>query len=599
MTNTLWLRDVGAFSLQVSAVVAAGAGVAFACRLHRPGATLFFWRALLLACVILPFCQPWTVQVSPVGASPMVSAAISTEAAAVARAVSTDSPRRLEDILIAVLLAGVALRSVWLAMGALALRRLRRGASPLAPLPPTIRDAQDRVGAAGRILISDRASGPMTFGLFRPVVLLPTDVRGMAPHIQEAIAYHELIHVRRRDWLDELIEEAVRTIFWFHPAVWWLIGRIRLSREQVVDQAVIRFTQSRERYVDALLVMALRKAPFSLAPAPTFLRRSLLKKRVAHIMQETTMTTRRLIASLTASAAVVGLAGAFAVRSFPLQAQAQVPGAPGQPVQVSKGGEHLMHGELPEYPARAIEQKVEGDVILDLAVDDRGEVSDARVLSGPDELRRASLESVLQWHYAPAAVSNTSTQVVLRFHLPPPEAASGEGEARTKASSGDVRFAAQDGRTFKLRTNGEPLTEKFELSPAEKTERQMTELRQALADPQVPAAEKEELKQKYAEAAERMSKIRAERESTNDLEPERVGLARTPEGAQQLVHVRSERVSESMVSAIMAQAGVSVGDRITEDALKQLRQIASKADEHIRVELGRDEGGAVLTFITR
>jgi beta-lactamase regulating signal transducer with metallopeptidase domain len=348
MTNALWLRDVGAFSLQVAAVVAAGAGVACLCGVRRPGATLFYWRALLLACLALPLCQPWLVKAPPADDARIVSVATATDTAAIgAQEAIKGPPRRIEDVLIAALIAGIALRAIWLAMGALALRRLRRSASPLVPLPSRMRDAQRRVGAAGRILVSDRAAGPMTFGVFRPVVLLPTAVCGMAPHVQEAIAYHELIHVGRRDWLDELFEEAVRTMFWFHPAVWWLVGRIRLSREQVVDQEVIRFTESRESYVDALLVVALAKSPLTLVPAPSFLRRSLLKKRVAHIMQETTMTTRRLIVSLAASAVVVGLAGAYAVRSFPLQAQARVSEVAGAPVQVAKGGEHLMHGELP------------------------------------------------------------------------------------------------------------------------------------------------------------------------------------------------------------------------------------------------------------
>ena len=50
--------------------------------------------------------------------------------------------------------------------------------------------------------------------------------------------------------------------------------------------------------------------------------------------------------------------------------------------------------------------------------DDRGEVSDARVVSGPDELRRAALESVLQWHYSPEALRSTTLQATLRFTLP-------------------------------------------------------------------------------------------------------------------------------------------------------------------------------------
>jgi len=56
---------------------------------------------------------------------------------------------------------------------------------------------------------------------------------------------HELVHVRRGDWIDEVFEEGVRTLFWFHPAVRWLIGRIQLDREQVVDRAVTELTRPR------------------------------------------------------------------------------------------------------------------------------------------------------------------------------------------------------------------------------------------------------------------------------------------------------------------------------------------------------------------
>ena len=159
----------------------------------------------------------------------------------------------------------------------------------------------------------------------------------------------------------------------------------------------------------------------ALVPAPLFLRRRLLKQRVAQILQETTMTTRRLIASLTASTAALALATTVAVRSFPLEARdrpSRRRNPTGAPIQIVKGGEHLLHASLPEYPRRAIEQRVQGDVVLDLVTDERGEVSDARVLSGPDELRRAALESALQWHYSPEALRSTTLQTTLRFNLP-------------------------------------------------------------------------------------------------------------------------------------------------------------------------------------
>jgi TonB family protein len=590
MTNAIWIKDLGAFSVQVAALVCAGAAVAFLCRLRQPRATLLFWRLLFFVCLALPFCQPWQAPAAPRETDvtvPMASAMPVTAVAIVPA--PTQSSRSFGEVLIVLLIGGVAVRAAWLAMGALAIRRLRRGAAPLAPMPAGIREAQLRVGARGDILVSDRATGPMTFGLFRPVVLLPADVGEMAPHIQEAIAYHELIHVRRRDWINELFEEGVRTILWFHPAVWWLIGRIRLSREQVVDEAVIAFTQSRERYVDALLVVALRKSPMTLAPAPTFLRRSLLKARVVHIMQESTMTTYRLIASLTTSAVVVGLAAVFAVRSFPLQAQAAAPAsvATGDPVQVVKGADHLMHGQLPEYPERAIKQQVEGEVVLDVALDDRGEVADARVLTGPDELRRAALESVLQWHYSPAALRNVSTQVVLRFHLPPPEA------TRTAGLETERTFITKDGQTVRFRTS-EPLEldgKSSELSAHQRAERLMVEMREAIENPQTPAGQRDELKRKLDDL-KRGFEERRDRENANSTGAQN--------GQAQLVRVRTERVPDGMAGEVLAKAGVSVGSIVSEESLKRIRTIAAQADEHLRVEFGRDEtGGVVLTFITR
>ena len=201
-------------------------------------------------------------------------------------------------------------------------------------------DAQSRLDVQATIAVSDNVSGPITFGLFDPIVIVPPGVLELDAEVQEAIAYHELLHVRRRDWVDEVFEELVRTVFWFHPAMWWLVDRIQLSREQVVDQEAIALTASRERYVRALVSVALARRSMALVPAPLFLRRSHLKQRITRILQETTMTTRRLIASLTLSTAALGLATVLAVRAFPLQAEAQTPTDQfgGDPVAIVKGG---------------------------------------------------------------------------------------------------------------------------------------------------------------------------------------------------------------------------------------------------------------------
>ena len=598
MTAGMLVSNLASYAIQITVLVAAGAALARAFRLDEPRVMLAYWRTLLVACLALPLCQPWTI-VIPAGLTGPPAATLSTDGpAAGASGASAPLPAlpaawpgidvALFDVALLLLAAGAGARVLWLGIGAWGLRRLRRRASPLEPLPESLRRAQERLGTHAGIYISDRVSGPITFGLRRPVVMLPPSVPAMPAHVQEAIAYHELLHVRRRDWLHEVAEQIVRSVLWFHPAIWWLTGRIQLTREQVVDRAAIRLIDSRERYVESLLAVARCTSPAAFAPASAFLRRHALKRRVARILQETTMTTRRLIASLTASAAALALAAGFAVRSFPLEAQGRAPAGGGEPIQVLRGGEHLLHGQLPEYPRRGIAQKIQGDVVVDLTLNERGEVQDARVLSGPDELRKATLEAVLQWHYSPSVLSSTMTQATLRFQAPP-------------------------GGFEKIEIVDEPATDVVEL-------RGDVELRAAavkiLADkPQMMVADvtveagRAELKGEHVELRAVQEKIetaktlhdeRAKKAAMNvllveDAEP----LSDTLKSGPRLADVRTERVTDATAKEVLAQAGVAIGDAITEDAAKRIQRAAASLDEHIVMRFQKEKKGLVITLMTR
>ena len=218
---------------------------------------------------------------------------------------------------------------------------------------------------------------------------------------------------------------------------------------------------------------------------------------------------------------------------------------------------------------------MEGDVLLDLAVDDRGEVSDARVLSGPDELRKAALEAVLGWHYAPSAVSSISTQATLRFHLPP----------------ANVEFR---GQAYIAEMKGEP--EKGEFTRAQKAERLIMEIEKALADPKVTGGMRDDLTKRMTEAKEDMAKIRAERE----VEPEGGrGQRERYTGPMRLVKVRTERVSDDAVAEVLKRAGLKVGDAVTEESLKRLRAAAAGVDEHFRVVItDNGQGGITVTIVS-
>src|SRR5262249_25206075 len=72
--SAIWIRDSGAFCVQVASLVLAGAAVAVVCRLRQPRAMLVYWQVLLFACLALPFCQPWHVSSAPTGSDlPLVS----------------------------------------------------------------------------------------------------------------------------------------------------------------------------------------------------------------------------------------------------------------------------------------------------------------------------------------------------------------------------------------------------------------------------------------------------------------------------------------------------------------------------------------------
>ncbi len=82
----------------------------------------------------------------------------------------------------------------------------------------------------------ERVIAPSLLGVLRPVILLPVStLAGLTPKQLEGILAHELAHIRRHDYLVNLIQRVFETLLFYHPAVWWLSRRIRLEREQCCD----------------------------------------------------------------------------------------------------------------------------------------------------------------------------------------------------------------------------------------------------------------------------------------------------------------------------------------------------------------------------
>ncbi len=403
MTSGLLWNNLIAYSVQIGLLVGVAAVAPAALRLRSPGARLAYWHFLLLACLMLPLVRPWRQQVIA------DSVSVTTRVVSVAP-VQSSSGRAIPrtEIALALVAIGALIRLGWLAIGFGKLSRYRRHSRAFRGRLPW--------PARAELRIADEVASPVTFGALNPVILLPLQFPDLDVRAQDAILCHELLHVERRDWLFTVAEELVRALFWFHPAIWWLLAEIQLAREQAVDRAVIEMTQAREEYVDALLAIAGARAQADLAPAPLFLRKRHLKQRLVSIFKEVRMSKTRLISALAASMCVLVAAGWFVTNTFPLAAAPQVVSdAPG--VSVDVGGGRLLHRAPVAYPESVRSKRIQGSVVLELTFDGTGAVADARVVSGPEELRKTALQSALQWHFAGEAAGN-KRQVTVSFQAP-------------------------------------------------------------------------------------------------------------------------------------------------------------------------------------
>jgi hypothetical protein len=105
-----------------------------------------------------------------------------------------------------------------------------------------------------KLLESTVVQVPTAIGAFRPVILFPATVfLGLPTRGLEALIAHELAHVRRHDYLVNLLQTVAETLLFYHPAVWWVSARIRSEREQCCDDLAIAATGDARTYARALI----------------------------------------------------------------------------------------------------------------------------------------------------------------------------------------------------------------------------------------------------------------------------------------------------------------------------------------------------------
>ena len=110
-----------------------------------------------------------------------------------------------------------------------------------------------RVSRPVRLLVSSLVQVPSVVGWLRPVVLVPVGaLTGLPPGQIEALILHELAHIRRHDYLVNVLQSIVETLLFYHPAVWWISGHIRTERELCCDDVAVSVSGDVLTYARAL-----------------------------------------------------------------------------------------------------------------------------------------------------------------------------------------------------------------------------------------------------------------------------------------------------------------------------------------------------------
>ena len=213
---------------------------------------------------------------------------------------------------------GVALTS--LAVGSLRFRKLVREAASVRD--PVWRQQTDalrrrlRVRSRVRTLMSPKVRTPMAGGPWRPVILLPSAAEAWSPERRAVVLAHELIHVRRRDALRQIVGRAVVALYWFHPLSWPAWRAAAIAAERSCDEEVLELGTRPSEYARHLFSLASATTGGRALLALPMVQRSQLENRIMSILKQ--HRPRHSLARTVAVLAGIGVAGTLIACANPV-----------------------------------------------------------------------------------------------------------------------------------------------------------------------------------------------------------------------------------------------------------------------------------------
>lgn len=211
--------------------------------------------------------------------------------------------------------------ALWLAVGLLLAAwfliryvRWRRRFREALPADCPGLDAWFQLRRRVQVRVTDQITAPLTYGLFRPVILLPRTMDFTDEEALTCVLAHERAHIRRLDGLLKLALTAAVCLHWFNPAVWVLYVLGNRDMELRCDEAAVLALgeDSRERYALALIRLAEKQC----VPLCGFAHRNGMEERIKAIMS---IKKKSLLACFIALALVLGITTAFATSAKPAE----------------------------------------------------------------------------------------------------------------------------------------------------------------------------------------------------------------------------------------------------------------------------------------
>ncbi|HEY1754741.1 MAG TPA: M56 family metallopeptidase [Bryobacteraceae bacterium] len=412
-----------------------------------------------------------------------------------------------------------------------------------------------------RVLMSSFADGcPCVIGWLKPVVLIPgATLLGLTSEQLEAVLAHELAHIRRYDYLVNIVQMLIETLFFYHPAVWWISTRIRQERELCCDDIAVRCCGDAVGYARALTTlerMRVLSPGFALGAkdGPLMYR---IQRLLGAVPRENGPSR------LPGIVAILLAATCLSTDMNPVKAQAPLknpnpPAPPSAPAFVvppqkpptrapAQIAQVLQPPAVVNAPASA--PALGGPVTVEVTIDQNGLASDARVISGPQSQRRSALLTALSMHFPPEDAS-TSRWVDIPAIPPAPASRSFLRAVPTQAG------AANTIRNLKDRIEG------------------------AIAQQAVASTE---------DKAKLQETIDSWRRNIQEMQP--IAAGQDPLVGSTLAEVDISNLTDAAREQLIAQLPIHMYDVLTDDSMRAAVRVAHEALPNATIYFGETETG--------